>query len=64
MRRWLSGLGDLVLTATSRKSRNYTFGLGLAAGHIAVETGKTVEGHATARAVEKLALARGSYNFV
>jgi glycerol-3-phosphate dehydrogenase (NAD(P)+) len=51
----LSGLGDLVLTATSEKSRNYTFGLGLAAGHIAPETGRTVEGHATARAVEHLA---------
>lgn len=55
----LSGFGDLVLTATSAKSRNYSFGVGLAAGHIAPETGKTVEGHATARAVGRLARAHG-----
>lgn len=48
----LSGLGDLVLTATSEKSRNYAFGLGLGrGGPAAPPSGTTVEGLATARAV-------------
>ncbi len=48
----LSGLGDLVLTATSEKSRNYAFGLGLGrGGPAAPPPGTTVEGLATARAV-------------
>lgn len=52
----LAGLGDLVLTATSTKSRNYAFGLALGAGgDKAPPTGTTVEGMATARAVTRLA---------
>ncbi len=52
----LSGLGDLVLTATSAKSRNYAFGLALGAGgDKAPPAGTTVEGMATARAVARLA---------
>jgi glycerol-3-phosphate dehydrogenase (NAD(P)+) len=47
----LSGFGDLVLTATSAKSRNYTFGLSVGAGAGAPEAGKTIEGIATARAL-------------
>jgi len=46
----LSGFGDLVLTATSAKSRNYRFGLALGAGE-AGPLGETVEGIATARAL-------------
>ena len=50
----LSGLGDLALTCTSEKSRNYGFGLRLgAAGH--AETIATTEGIATARAALSLA---------
>ncbi|SLN12248.1 Glycerol-3-phosphate dehydrogenase [NAD(P)+] [Aquimixticola soesokkakensis] len=50
----LSGFGDLVLTCTSQKSRNFTLGLALGAGekmpdHI------TVEGVATAKAVSNMA---------
>ncbi len=56
----LSGLGDLVLTATSAKSRNYTFGLALGAGgDKAPPAGTTVEGMATARAVARLAAKMG-----
>ncbi|HHL21806.1 MAG TPA: NAD(P)-dependent glycerol-3-phosphate dehydrogenase [Aliiroseovarius sp.] len=48
----LSGLGDLVLTATSAKSRNTAFGLALGRGGTAAPPpGTTVEGLATARAV-------------
>ena len=43
----LSGLGDLVLTCTSDKSRNFRHGLALGAGTEA-EPGATVEGIATA----------------
>lgn len=45
----LSGLGDLILTATSPQSRNYTHGLAVGAGREA--PGGTVEGIATAEAV-------------
>lgn len=45
----LSGLGDLVLTATSEGSRNYRCGLALGRGE-GVTPGVTVEGAATARA--------------
>ena len=56
----LSGLGDLVLTATSAKSRNYAFGLALGAGgDKAPPAGTTVEGMATARAVARLATGAG-----
>jgi glycerol-3-phosphate dehydrogenase (NAD(P)+) len=50
----LSGLGDLVLTATSEGSRNYRYGLALGRGE-PFEAGVTVEGAATARAVARLA---------
>ncbi len=49
----LSGLGDLVLTATSEGSRNYRYGLHLGRGE-AFETGVTVKGAATARATARL----------
>ncbi|MBV1867271.1 MAG: NAD(P)-dependent glycerol-3-phosphate dehydrogenase [Marinosulfonomonas sp.] len=49
----LSGLGDLVLTSTSEKSRNYSFGLALGAGQGA-DTSKTVEGLATAKIVSNI----------
>ena len=49
----LSGLGDLVLTATSESSRNYRYGLHLGRGE-AFEAGITVEGAATARATARL----------
>jgi glycerol-3-phosphate dehydrogenase (NAD(P)+) len=49
----LSGLGDLILTCTSSQSRNYRFGLALAAGQ-ACDPSVTVEGSATARAVAAL----------
>jgi glycerol-3-phosphate dehydrogenase (NAD(P)+) len=49
----LSGFGDLVLTATSPKSRNYAFGLSLGAG-TPFDPATTVEGIATARAVTAL----------
>ncbi len=53
----LSGLGDLVLTATSEKSRNYAAGLALGAG---LPPGKgTIEGIATAEAVARLAAEKG-----
>jgi glycerol-3-phosphate dehydrogenase (NAD(P)+) len=50
----LSGLGDLVLTCTSQQSRNFRFGLALGQAR-AFEPGQTVEGIATANAVQKLA---------
>ena len=50
----LSGLGDLVLTATSERSRNYAHGLALGRGSAPPE-GVTVEGVATARAAARLA---------
>ena len=54
----LSGLGDLVLTCGSDKSRNFRYGLALGAGQ-AFDAGVTVEGVATAQAVARLAQARG-----
>lgn len=54
----LSGFGDLVLTCTSAQSRNFRYGeaLGRAQGF---DPALTVEGAATARAVARLAAARG-----
>jgi glycerol-3-phosphate dehydrogenase (NAD(P)+) len=49
----LSGLGDLVLTATSQGSRNTRFGFALGRGE-RFEENVTVEGAATARAAAKL----------
>ena len=50
----LSGLGDLVLTATSAKSRNYGHGVAIGRGETPAE-GVTVEGVATCRALAQLA---------
>jgi glycerol-3-phosphate dehydrogenase (NAD(P)+) len=54
----LSGLGDLVLTCGSSKSRNFRYGMALGAGR-EFDTSVTVEGVATARAVTRLATAKG-----
>ncbi len=55
----LSGLGDLVLTATSRRSRNLQFGMALGAGRPAAELLAAgvplVEGAYTARVAAELA---------
>ena len=50
----LSGLGDLVLTCGSEKSRNFRYGMALGA-QSDFGSGTTVEGAATARAVTRLA---------
>lgn len=50
----LSGLGDLILTATSAQSRNFRFGVALGQGQ-PFDPAVTVEGAATARAVVALA---------
>ncbi len=49
----LSGFGDLVLTCTSDKSRNYRYGLALGQG-VDFDPTTTVEGAATACAVRQL----------
>ncbi len=54
----LSGFGDLVLTCTSEKSRNFSFGQALGRGET-FDKSITVEGAATARAVIPLAKANG-----
>ena len=54
----LSGLGDLILTCGSEKSRNFRYGLALGRGD-SFDTTTTVEGAATARAVTQLARERG-----
>ena len=56
----LSGLGDLVLTATSLSSRNFSFGFKLGEGRTAAEM--TAPGHPLAEGVETAAalVARGS----
>ena len=50
----LSGLGDLTLTCSSDKSRNYRLGLALGAG-TEFDAATTVEGAATARALRAVA---------
>lgn len=51
----LSGFGDLVLTATSGRSRNHAYGVALARdGARSFDAATTVEGAATARAVVPL----------
>ncbi len=50
----LSGFGDLALTCTSEKSRNYSYGLALGQGEPGAE-GATIEGKSTARAVVRAA---------
>lgn len=47
----LSGFGDLTLTCTSDLSRNYRYGLSIGTG-AEFDTGTTVEGAATARALQ------------
>ncbi|WP_312524845.1 NAD(P)H-dependent glycerol-3-phosphate dehydrogenase [Paracoccus sp. (in: a-proteobacteria)] len=54
----LSGLGDLVLTATSTQSRNFSYGLALGRGE-SFDSATTVEGAATARAVSVMAAQLG-----
>lgn len=54
----LSGFGDLTLTCTSSGSRNYRLGLSLGEGS-AFDPSITVEGAATARAVDELARKSG-----
>lgn len=54
----LSGFGDLVLTCTSKKSRNYAFGYDMGANS-QTAPGVTVEGVATARAVANLSKSAG-----
>lgn len=54
----LSGLGDLILTCGSDKSRNFRYGLALGSG-AEFDTTTTVEGAATARAAARLAQSRG-----
>lgn len=54
----LSGFGDLVLTCTSTQSRNFRLGHGLGSGE-GFDPTVTVEGVATAKALNKLAVSRG-----
>ena len=55
----LSGLGDLILTASSRQSRNFSLGVRLAQGGHADESGPLAEGAATADALIQRARAVG-----
>lgn len=57
----LSGLGDLVLTASSPQSRNFSFGVALGQGRSVGEAagGKLAEGAFTAPALARLACSRG-----
>lgn len=54
----LSGFGDLALTCTSEKSRNFSYGLALGRGE-PVAQGTTIEGRGTARAVHFAARREG-----
>ncbi|PTQ69662.1 NAD(P)H-dependent glycerol-3-phosphate dehydrogenase [Celeribacter persicus] len=54
----LSGFGDLVLTCTSKKSRNYSHGLKIGSD-VAIDPAVTVEGVATAQAVTHLSQGLG-----
>lgn len=55
----LSGFGDLVLTASSRQSRNFSLGVELAQGARSGESGPLAEGAATAPALVKRARSLG-----
>jgi len=61
----LGGAGDLFLTASSKLSRNYRVGLGLAQGKdmdtILEELGEVAEGVPTAKALHKIAREKGIY---
>ncbi|MFN4206468.1 MAG: NAD(P)H-dependent glycerol-3-phosphate dehydrogenase [Agrobacterium albertimagni] len=58
--RGLSGLGDLVLTATSHQSRNLRFGIALGRGEpIAAQRGSLVEGAFAAAVAARLAEGHG-----
>jgi glycerol-3-phosphate dehydrogenase (NAD(P)+) len=54
----LSGFGDLLLTCTSPKSRNFAAGLAVGAGQPTAK-GITIEGLATAEAITAIAAKRG-----
>lgn len=54
----LAGFGDLALTCTSEQSRNYRFGLSIGKGQ-SFDSAITVEGAATARAIDGLAERKG-----
>ena len=57
----LAGLSDLVLTASSLHSRNFSFGYDLGQGKAVSEAGggKLAEGVFTARILDQIARARG-----
>ncbi len=57
----LSGLGDLILTCSSRQSRNFSLGIALGEGRSLEEAqrGKLVEGIFTASVLDEMANARG-----
>ena len=52
----LSGLGDLILTASSRQSRNFALGVRLAQGGLLDDTGPLAEGAASAEALVRRGL--------
>ncbi|MDO9416534.1 NAD(P)H-dependent glycerol-3-phosphate dehydrogenase [Pararhizobium sp.] len=55
----LSGLGDLVLTATSRQSRNLRFGIAIGQNGTASKSGELVEGAFAAGVAARVATDRG-----
>ena len=57
----LSGLGDLILTCSSRQSRNFSLGIALGEGRSLADAqhGKVVEGVFTASVLVEMARARG-----
>lgn len=54
----LSGFGDLTLTCTSKRSRNFSFGFALGS-QTGFDAGQTVEGKKTAQAVSNMAKKHG-----
>ncbi|WP_180900867.1 NAD(P)H-dependent glycerol-3-phosphate dehydrogenase [Martelella soudanensis] len=57
--RGLSGLGDLVLTGTSRQSRNFRYGVALAKGNFEGVNSALVEGVYSASVANELAVSHG-----